>query len=283
MSHGIRLLKHPNGTLRVEKRLLMEPRSKRERAEVEGNTLLRIADAGGSPHINHIYEAFWATDNPHSSLILEHCDKQSLQQFIDHQVRSRKLTDETFCWHVLRDLSAALSMCHYGVRDPLNKQFKIANWNMICHLDIKPGNVFLSSKRAPGHEHETWPRVVLGDFGCAVSCKDIVSGKVDREVPPFGTPGWFPPECRQEDKVSFKGQYGWRTDIWQLGGLIQTLCYCMAEPLMARVEQGEPVGASYSFQLNTMISRIMTREFNVRPTAVDVAEGVNHLMHKRGL
>ena len=126
--------------------------------------------------------------------------------YIEKQSRSGKPISEEFCWHVLAHMSAALSLCHVGIPDPTKPQYKFQKWNCICHLDIKPHNVFLSSKLAKGHENDKFPRVVLGDYGCSVTKRMIDSDKAHKDYVPGGTEGWYPPESVFVEDGSHKGQ-----------------------------------------------------------------------------
>lgn len=283
MSHGVRLLQHPNGTMRVEKRLSMTGGSRKACSDAEMEALHQIVKAGGSNHINVFHEASWLTGASYGSLLLEHCDSGTIQDYVMGRVNPPQLVDESFCWHVLQGLCAALAMCHNGIKDPIAPQNKPPSWNMIAHLDIKPANVFLSSKGVSGFQNAPWPRVVLGDFGCAVSYKDILSGRVSREVVPHGTPGWMAPETEPDGNGVPRARYGWKTDIWQMGGVIQVLCLRSAEPDLTRIGAGRPCGTAYSSDLNNVISHCMKPDLNSRPTAVDVAQEVRRQMVRRGL
>ena len=279
MNDGIHVIKHPQGELRVLKTMKMTTNQERWSFSTEKKHLQQIAHAGGSHHINHLFEGFWPENGPKAYLVLEFCDMGSLLGLMNEKRQEGGLFAESFMWHILAQMSAALSMTHFGVRDPLKKQYKLQNWNCIAHLDIKLDNVFLSSKRAPGQEDDEWPRIVLGDFGLSVTRKDIEDGLYKKDVWPGGTQGWYPPENQSGD---FKGRYGKPTDIWQMGGVVQAMCRLMIMPNVGKVYGGKACSDSYSFELNHTVASAMMPDPKVRPTAVDVAETVqNHRIRFR--
>lgn len=153
-------------------------------------------DYGSHPNINMMYETFAGSEDRHRTLILEHCDAGSLEDFITTHIHQNTLVAEPFIWHVLSGMCAALAFLHSGVRDPVKHDARVMPWFSIAHLDIKPANVFLSTKPALGHEYDLFPRVVLGDLGCAVYAKDIGRDVFDIDCLPFGTHGWHPPEMQ---------------------------------------------------------------------------------------
>lgn len=291
MNEGIRVLKDTQGIIVVEKKLKMCSPEKRERAEFEKKALNQIVKAGGSPNVNRIYEAFWIPGSATSSLILEYCNRGNLEDRLNTYRDSHVLIPEKDCLKTLYDLASALCMCHYGIKDPMDPSDKVKDWNTICHLDIKPQNIFLDYQGPSPLENkpDTWPRVVLGDFGCSVARDDIMSRKVDHKRQPYGTPCWFPPEGDANDQgvpgqggQNLKGAYGKFTDIWQIGGVIQVMCRLMLSPSMHWVNKKEGAGPRYSSDMNEAVNKIMVRDIDLRPTALDVATAIKALMDSRG-
>src|ERR1700761_7614575 len=86
--------------------------------------------------------------------------------------RSGRRISEAFLWHAMLGIANALAFLHWGITDAANGQGPVHGWDTICHLDIKPQNVFLSSSGRSG----SYARIVLGDFGCATSQSDILYG-----------------------------------------------------------------------------------------------------------
>lgn len=282
MSDGVRILKDLSGELVVEKRLRMDDKSSKDRAGAEVKALEQIKNAGGSPHINRLVEALFSKGDSHSSLILEYCDQGSLKDVIDTSRRCGELLSEQFCWHVFLQLSSALALCHNGVRDPLNPNDRPREWNTLCHIDIKPANIFLQSKKVAGYENVPWPTVVLGDFGCAVTKRDVKDGKVSCNMIPFGTDGWYPPEANSEEIRSIEmGLYGRQTDIWQLGGLVLVMCHKLNYPDMRLVASERPCSSNYTTALSQAVQNCMARKPSMRPTAIDVFRGVRGLMQSQ--
>ena len=291
MNEGIRVLKDAQGIIVVEKKLKMCSPEKRERAEFEKKALNQIVKAGGSPNVNRIYEAFWIPGSATSSLILEYCNRGNLEDRLQTYRDSRVLIPEKDCLKTLYDLASALCMCHYGIKDPMDPSDKVKDWNTICHLDIKPQNIFLDYQ-GPSHlvnSPDTWPRVVLGDFGCSVTRDDIMSRKVDHKKQPYGTSGWYPPESDANDKghLSENGQnvknaYGKFSDIWQMGAVIQVMCLRAITPTMHWVDKKCGAGHRYSPDMNEAVNKCMVRNIDLRPTALDVATAIKGLMDSRG-
>lgn len=133
-------------------------------------------------------------------------------------------------------------------------------WDPIIHLDLKPHNVFGSSKLYLNDS--SWPRIVLGDFGCAVFKSDITKGKVSGPVP--GTPGWFSPECNAGGHARVSPA----SDIWQLAGICQALAKFVSRPNLGM--GGYPLGGHYSWALNDCVARMSRFVPQHRPSALQI-------------
>ena len=279
MSDGVRILKTDKGVFRIEKRLRVATATQQERYDAEKNALTQLRRAGGCNNINFLYEEVIHDSSLHRSLILEHCDLGTLEEAIQHQISIKRPFEEAFVWHVFAQMAAALAMCHFGMRNPLHPQYKIMNWNTITHLDIKPANIFLSSTKPRELEYTHYPRIVLGDFGCAISKKDIEEGQHSREKQPFGTEGWFPPEAVSPSGKLQACDYGKQTDIWQLGGLIQVMCILRSEPVMDLVDQGSATNG-FSDEMDPGVAVCMSREPIKRLDVPNIAFGCRKSMEK---
>lgn len=99
---------------------------------------------------------------------------------------------------------------------------------------------------------------------------------------PFGTFGWFPPETNVERNGTLVGEYGWKSDIWQMGGLVQVMCRQSINPDMSKVAVGRPCSDKFSPELNKIVSQCMAANPRSRPTAIDVARQVKVYMDQRG-
>ena len=135
----------------------------------------------------------------------------------------------------------------------------------------------------PGHGAGRWPRVVLGDFGCAVTREDVQTGKTARDSIPCGTQGWFPPEIIEGITGGWSGNYGKPTDVWQMGAVIQCMTTTDPMPNQRLVDSGVPCSRNYSKELNHVVMEIMGKNDDHRPSAVDVAEMVVREIGKAGL
>ncbi|KAF2485465.1 kinase-like domain-containing protein [Neohortaea acidophila] len=276
MSDGVRIIIDSHSRDFVEKRLKMHSAEQRERANAEMNALQQIRRAGGSPHVNQIEDAFWQLGTDHASLVLDFCNANTLEAYIDSCRRKNEKIDEQFCWQAMAQLSAGIAMCHYGVPDPFSTSDSPADWNAICHLDIKPANVFMDTRKSVGYENLPYPTLILGDFGCCITKDDRMRGKIKSNVPPYGTAGWFPPETTYADPGP-KGAYGKHSDIWQLGGVIQTMCRLIAVPDTYYLDTDRPCGRGYTPQLGNAVRMCMHKEAFTRPNAIDVAKNVKRL------
>ncbi|KAK4549570.1 hypothetical protein LTR36_006567 [Oleoguttula mirabilis] len=281
MSYGIHLVRNiKTGFLFVEKRIKMNTESRKERAIAEVDALLQIRRAGCSYSINLIIERFWDGATAYCSVILEHCDGGTVAEIIDQSLKAERHVTDNFAWHILTGVTKALCFIHDGLDVDLPNAQAQPRWNTICHLDLKPGNVFLSSRDQKG----SYPRVVLGDFGCTVTWDDIKTGKADRATQWHGTPDWHPPEIHMDpDGAGILGRYGIPTDVWQMGAIIQVMCRRVVYPRQELVDEGRPCGRRYSGDLNNMIGRTMHNEYVKRPKAVDMVGEIRRQMAMRGL
>lgn len=155
----------------------------------------------------------------------------------------------------------------------LTAQWYTAIWAQVCqglkhlhskhvmHCDLKEPNVMIS-----GTANWSAPNVVLIDFGCAKNFRAEARGG--------GTPGYMPPEVWQSNLWTTKG------DTFSLGVMIYRM-------FTQRVPFGETAGADLARwrdetirctlppppvqlqqypQLNTLLIRMLHREFRSRPT-----------------
>lgn len=174
-------------------------------------------------------------------------------------------------------MTAALAMLHYGIRNPdSGTRFQPTHWNTIAHLDIKPANVFMSRRMHPGQE-TFQSRVVLGDFGCAVTKEEMALGRHDPGILSASTRGWMAPEIKINSARKWAGPYGKPMDVWQMGGVIQVLCRLMSQPHQESADSQRPCGGSYSDELNSAIASAMTKEILERPTALDMWDEMKRL------
>lgn len=243
-------------------------------------TLEQLRNAGPSPHINFLHKALINGVPGHASLILEYCEMGNIQSMINTNGMEDAIVAEGFVWHVVASVTKALCFLHEGVDVYKHDATPIDSWNPICHLDIKPDNVYLTNK----HRNADYPRVVLGDLGCAVTRDDVVSGRVNRECPHQFTPSIVPPENRLEGDISrWKGKYGLVTDMWQLGGLMQVMCTKAHQPSLSKAKTMHACGPQYSFKANEIAWRLMHTDCTRRPKATELMEELRILLPPMGV
>lgn len=279
MNIGLFLVeRRQTGQLFVEKRLRTQTQHDHKRATFEIEALLQLK--GTLSNIVQIEEAGQMTGSPYASLVLEYCDSGTIRDHIDRYTEERKSTPEPFAWHVLAGLTAALCACHYGIMDPSDTRV-VRGWDVLCHLDVKPSNVFLTSKG----RNSAYPRVVLGDFGCAAKEVDIYSGAAQEMLQEFYTPDWLPPESRPitYTKRGIAASCGTHTDIWQAGAVIQAMCRLLAAPHLGLVEEERPCGGKFSAALNNAVTCCMSTNPKDRPTALDLVAEVKKELGMRGM
>ncbi|ORY19209.1 kinase-like domain-containing protein [Clohesyomyces aquaticus] len=127
------------------------------------------------------------------SIYMSYCDQGALDGVIEQYRSRRKDIPEDFLWRVFLDISLALCYLLHGVNldasdlDRGRPGRVEEDWNVIHHRDIKPGNIFLSAE--PGR---TYPRAVLGDFGCSLMLWDVgphgTRCLTSRQAPAFAPP-----------------------------------------------------------------------------------------------
>ena len=270
MSDAILLVKDPrHGKLFIAKRISASG-SHYERAAAELRTLNCIRRG---LNLNFMVEHFWNPSRTHLTLILEHCDAGNLEDMVQLYRRRGQRIGEGFLWHVMQGIANALAYLHWGIADAAGGSQPVRNWGTICHLDIKPPNVFLSNSGRTN----SYPRVVLGDFGCAVAKSDIFLGEAHPFIQGAGTPGWEPPEGESR---SGKQRYGPSSDIWMLGATIQALARHLGAPDKLTLPGSVPLGPSYSRAINRFVSYASARNFRDRPNAQQLVREIRR--HGRG-
>jgi serine/threonine protein kinase len=251
-----------NGKLYVEK-CIRTDQGRSGLATRELKTLGIVSNTyGRSGNLNAMVDYKILENGRMVSMILSYCDRGTLMDRLTEVIEQRSHVSETSVWNVLQGVAHGLAFLHDGLKDVLPNSHPIPRprkWNPICHLDLKPTNIFLSSEGGIGGHS----RVVLADFGCAVSLEDMASGSVSESSQPCGTPAWYPPEGRGRQS------YGTKTDIWMLGATVHVLCRLLRVPNV-RVLQS-PCGHKYSRELNRFVAVLMAVHVGDRPPARDIA------------
>ena len=196
--------------------------------------------------LNYMIDYLWMQKYGHCSFLLEYCDQGSLDDLLRIKIKEGELFSERFILHSMEGVGRGLSWLHYGMNHPeAEKAAAVRGWNMTCHLDVKPQNIFRSSRS----NHPTYCRIVLGDMGCSVSSNDIASGEAQANLQQFGTPAWYPPEGLVNIVGPGKTHYGTQTDIWEVGATAHTLCRRIFLPerdVLTQSGSGKITGGGYS-------------------------------------
>jgi serine/threonine protein kinase len=244
------------------------------RTMAELNTLRRIRQG---QNLNYMVDHFWNLGRTHLTFILEYCDGGTLEDMIQQHRRSGRRISEAFLWHAVLGIANAIAFLHWGIRDAANGGQPAHGWKTICHLDIKPQNVFLSNS----DRRRSYPRIVLGDFGCATSRSDIYYGMAHPRVQEAGTPSWYPPECDARVVGSKNTCYGPASDTYCLAATIQALGRRIDVPDKSRLGTNWAVGSSYSQMLNVSVGQMSARNYNDRPDAAKIVRQVRRLNLRR--
>ncbi|KAK4951290.1 hypothetical protein LTR10_010263 [Elasticomyces elasticus] len=237
MAHSVNLVskRARSGKVYVEKSVRLDGML-RTRAEAELRTLKA---ARGNNHLNQLKIHLWDDRSGMASFILEHCDRGSLSGKIQDFLNRGKIFSKGYVWHTMKGIAEGLAFLHHGVKDA-EKDHPVPGWDPIWHLDLKPCNVFLTNVGMQGG----YPRVVIGDFGCAVFNKDKVRGLEHPSRQSCGTPQWYPPEGRDGTR------YGAETDLYQLGLTISTMCRRAKGPDIYAIEGGDACGRHFGPDVN---------------------------------
>ncbi len=241
MSDAINLVKK-NGKLFIEKRIAVSGTDGKLRAETEINVLKRIS-RHKNRNLCQFFKELWGPRDRSVSVIIEYCDAGTLSDKLDKHKKQNQLMPEAFLWHLFLGLANALAFLHAGIEDAIKSQQGPKDWNPICHLDLKPANIFLSNTDNRGIEY---PRIVVGDFGCAVTASQVASGIVNRHQRPAGTPAYDAPEANRK--------FGIDCDNWQIGAAVHTCARLLHKPDRQMLRTGRSCGSKYSDHLNITVS-----------------------------
>ncbi|KAF2797289.1 kinase-like protein, partial [Melanomma pulvis-pyrius CBS 109.77] len=263
-------------------------------SDVEVKMLKLLQD---HPNVTHIYDCIpgnWESWQKYSEqpcawdkIILEYCDRGTLATLIERYQNLNLSIPEAFIWKVLESLAEALRYLHAGRNLKFeNEEWHTpnANWDPIIHRDIIPSNIFLSST---DHSDPLYPRVVLGDFGCAVTSSDLLEGKESPDSLPHQDPFFLGPERREHSTYS---------DVYQIGIVAWCLCYRVVSPPIAPPEASTYQGFSilpiqddeitngmwaYSEDLRQVISSCLRYTGVDRPDSKELLESIQNA--RRGL
>ena len=207
--------------------------------------LLREMD---HPNIVKQYGTINDYKNSKLYIVMEYCDGGDLAKFIMKNKLSKKLIDEKLIWNILIQILKALDYIH--------------NKKKILHRDIKPSNIFFDKNF----------NFKLGDFGLSKRFYNEYSKTF------IGTPLYLSPEVLELKPYNVK------SDIWAFGCTLYELA-TFVRPyeasninfLLGKIKNGLPqrINRTYSDQLWNMISKMLTYDYNKRPSSLELIEEYN--------
>ncbi|KAG8228580.1 hypothetical protein J437_LFUL009285 [Ladona fulva] len=195
-------------------------------------------------HIVEMKDFSWDTRNIY--IMMEYCGGGDLSSFIQ---KRHKLPEAT-CKRFLQQLASAL---------------KYLRSNDVCHMDLKPQNLLLTSK--------TNPKLKLADFGFAQLMSDD-----DHKSSLRGSPLYMAPEMIMDAK------YDARVDLWSVGVIAYECLFGrapyssqnfqeLAEKIKSRMKIEIPPGAAISSECRDLLLRLLQHDPNAR---IDFEDFFNH-------
>lgn len=222
---------------------------------------------------DRIVRLYAFVDQPYNcQIILEHCAGGDL-----HTLESRhgNRFSEAFVRHVFLQLAEALAFIHAGlIRRPGRYRSIPSHHTPVIHRDIKPENIFLRTKC---EDSDSFPDIVLGDFGCATTelCSYF-----------YSTTSFQGPEIPTCTR---------RGDVWMVGAVIHDLLLGF-EPIAVRPAGYEgdwnsapharkvfTLPSTYSSSLNRLMNKALTMCSADRPSSIELLDAVlDSNYHYRG-
>ena len=176
-------------------------------------------------------------------MVVEYCEQGELRNAIRVKADQGEYFSEEEILRWFSQLVDALSYVH---------SFRV------IHRDLKTSNIFLKRGRA-----------LLGDFGMS----KVFEGSIQAAMTIVGTPFYMSPEICQNQL------YNYKSDIWSLGCVLYELCALkhpfVADGILALVpkilnEKYPPIPDKYSPELKTLLSRLLAKKPEDRPSAADL-------------
>mmetsp|Transcript_11156 Transcript_11156/g.21211 ORF Transcript_11156/g.21211 Transcript_11156/m.21211 type:complete len:667 (-) Transcript_11156:968-2968(-) len=214
-------------------------KSEREGALQEVKLLARLRH----PFIVSYRESFLAKNN-NLHIVMNYCEGGDLNTRIRNAGGEYFSEEQVLDWFV--QIALALQYCHQ---------------KKIIHRDLKSQNVFLTKKE----------NIRLGDFGIA----RVLNGTNELAMSVVGTPYSMSPE------VCENKPYSYSSDIWALGCVLYEMCVLKhafdAKNLLGLVwkivqEKYPPIPDIYSDDLRNLISAMLSKDPNKRPTIDDILD-----------
>ena len=203
-------------------------------------------------HTNIVKQYGTINDYKNSKLymVMEYCDGGDLGKFILKNKLNKKLIDEQLIWKILIQILRAIDYIH--------------NEKKILHRDIKPSNIFFDLNF----------NFKLGDFGLSKKFYNEYSNTF------IGTPLYLSPEVLEIKPYNVK------SDIWAFGCTLYELA-TFVRPyeasniniLLSKIKNGLPqrIDRTYSDELWNMIAKMLTYDYNKRPSSKELIEEYNRI------
>ena len=183
-------------------------------------------------------------------LIMEYCSKGDLHSKMREYKQKKESFKERHAVRYLRQVLTALEFMHKSG---------------FCHRDIKAANILFDASGS----------VKVGDFGLSTLMSPLGQQTV------VGTPFYFAPE------IMLQRKYTTKVDIWNLGVVFLELCTLRQRPANVEVLHSEQtvledvfrevVRHGYSRSLATLITQMLRRRPQDRPSASDLIQQVDKI------
>ena len=194
-----------------------------------------------SKYVVQYYDSF--EEDGKLNIIMEYCDSGDLNDFLEKHKQTKHLLSENLVWKIFIKITLGLADIH-----KLN----------ILHRDLKSLNIFLKKDED----------IRVGDLGVAKILNQTYFAKTF-----IGTPYYLSPEICEDKK------YNDKSDVWALGCILYELC-TYQHPYTARSQGGlilkilndnpKPIHNYYSKELSDLISLIFVKNFEKRPSCLDI-------------
>ena len=214
----------------------LSPKQKLE-VKQESKLLSKI----NSKYVVKYYESFEEKDN--LNIVMEYCNYGDLNEFLEKHKNSGHLLLENLIWKIFIKISLGLGYIHS---------------ENILHRDLKSLNIFLTNELD----------IKIGDLGVAKQLQNTCFANTF-----IGTPYYLSPEMCEEKP------YNEKSDVWALGCILYELC-TFKHPfnansqgaLILKIIKGkfEMIPNMYSEDMKKLVSDLLKRDFNVRPTVFEV-------------
>jgi len=225
-------------------------KSQKDEVKMESEVLKSIE----SKYVVKYYESF--EEENKLNIVMEYCECGDLYEYIEKQKKNKQPLNENIIWKFFIKITLGLADIH---------KLKI------LHRDLKSLNIFLKQEND----------VRVGDLGVAKVLNNTYFAKTF-----IGTPYYLSPELC-EDKP-----YNDKSDVWALGCILYELC-TYNHPFNAKSQGGlilkilnsnpDPISNRYSKDLKNLVNEIFNKDFNKRPSCLDILRMKNVIEKAKSL